>query len=42
MQANEEKAKLFSKLNSYQMQTEKIVHENSLEVRSQDAVNQKA
>ena len=41
MQENEEKAELVSKLNSYQMQIEKIVHENSLEVRCQDAANHK-
>ena len=30
MQANEEKEELVSNLNSYEMQIEKIVHENSL------------
>ena len=42
MQANEEKAELVTKLNSYKMHIEKIVQENSLEVSSQDAANHKA
>lgn len=41
MQANEEKAELVAKLNSYQMQIDKILQENSLEVSSQDATSRK-
>ena len=42
MQPNEEKAELVAKLNSYQMQIEKILHENILEVISQYVSNHKA
>lgn len=41
MQANKEKEEVVAKLNSYQMQREKIVQENSLEVSSQDATSHK-
>ena len=42
MQANEEKAELVTKLNSYKMHIENIMHENSLEVSSQYVTDHKA